>query len=384
MLEQPAGVRRLAPLLLLVGACGGDEEMTVMSDAGAADPDAEVVVVLDAGALDSGARVEDAGMEAPVDAGFDDAGVEEPPIEDGPAGFVGSACGAAADCDFDEAVCFDDYPRGMCSLPCDRLCPDREGHPTTFCVDGFCHARCDFGLFPSSGCRPGYGCVWAPRYGEPETETMVCLPGAESEISDCVRELAARGVDFEPTVIADRSPDTHPNLVCHVEDPVVIHPPIGSVDVKYYDGTPTPNIRAACNMALSLARTVDDLEPLGVTAIRHIGTYNCRVISGTDRLSRHAHADAIDIYGFDMASGEQYTLIDDWEHDTTMPMTPAGAFLYESAYRWHDDMIWTVILTPNYNVAHDNHFHVDLTPGSDFIQLLGDEVGYVGPAPYAD
>lgn len=383
MLELAAAVRRAVLLAVVLSACGGAEEAMETEDASVTPPDAEPVVMLDAGAPDMGGR-KDAGMPLPMDAGFEDASAGEPPIDDGPAGFVGSACGGAGDCDFEDAVCMDDYPRGMCSLPCDRLCPDREGYPTTFCVDAFCHARCNFGLFPNTGCRPGYGCVRAPRFGEPETETMVCLPGEESEVSECLRDLAALGVDFEPTVIADRSPDTHPNLVCHVEDPVIIHPPIRGVDLKYYDGTPTPNVRAACSMARALVRTADDLVPLGVTAIRHIGTYNCRVISGTDRLSRHAYADAIDIYGFDLASGDQYTLIDDWEHDTQMPMTPAGAFLYESAYRWHDDMIWTVILTPNYNVAHDNHFHVDLTPGSDFIRLLGDEVGYVGPAPYAD
>ena len=68
-----------------------------------------------------------------------------------------------------------------------------------------------------------------------------------------------------------------------------------------------------------------------------------------------------------------------------MPTSPEAIFLYESAHRWHDMKYWTIILTPNYNAAHDNHFHVDLTPGSDFIELLpSDDFGYIGPAPYAD
>jgi hypothetical protein len=29
--------------------------------------------------------------------------------------------------------------------------------------------------------------------------------------------------------------------------------------------------------------------------------------------------------------------------------------------------VWTIALTPNYNASHRDHFHVDLTPGSDFI-----------------
>jgi hypothetical protein len=160
---------------------------------------------------------------------------------------------------------------------------------------------------------------------------------------------------------------------------------VHGVDVKYYDGTATPNIRAACSMALALTKSIDDVAARGVTAVRHIGTYNCRVIAGTDRLSRHGYGDAIDIYGFEFADGSLYTLVDHWEHETTMPMSTEAIFLYETAYRWHDMQFWTIILTPNYNAAHDNHFHVDLTPGSDFVGLLpSDDFGFIGPAPYDD
>jgi len=31
------------------------------------------------------------------------------------------------------------------------------------------------------------------------------------------------------------------------------------------------------------------------------------------------------------------------------------------------DDIFNIILTPEYNAAHRNHYHVDLTPGADFI-----------------
>jgi hypothetical protein len=32
--------------------------------------------------------------------------------------------------------------------------------------------------------------------------------------------------------------------------------------------------------------------------------------------------------------------------------------------------VWTIALTPNYNASHRDHFHVDLTAGSDFITKL--------------
>jgi hypothetical protein len=37
--------------------------------------------------------------------------------------------------------------------------------------------------------------------------------------------------------------------------------------------------------------------------------------------------------------------------------------------------VWNIVLTPNYNADHRNHFHVDLTPGSDFIERrVGDPI----------
>ena len=44
------------------------------------------------------------------------------------------------------------------------------------------------------------------------------------------------------------------------------------------------------------------------------------------------------------------------------PTTMKSRFLYELAYRMCDEHVWSIILTPNYNAAHDNHYHVDLTP----------------------
>ena len=80
--------------------------------------------------------------------------------------------------------------------------------------------------------------------------------------------------------------------------------------------------------------------------------------------------------------GTLYTVVDDWEHDTETPQTPGGIFLYEAAHRWFDAYVWNTVLTPNYNTAHDDHLHVDLTPAAHFLQLWSGR--YFGPAPYAD
>ena len=35
--------------------------------------------------------------------------------------------------------------------------------------------------------------------------------------------------------------------------------------------------------------------------------------------------------------------------------------------------VWNIVLTPNYNDAHRNHFHVDLTTDSDFIKRVASD-----------
>jgi hypothetical protein len=320
------------------------------------------------------------------------------PVEDGPTGWIGSPCETDGDCPYDGARCLlpdEGFRRGMCTLPCDLYCDDAPGHPVTFCMegvaflpdlpaahslgDGACVSRCDFDVFPDGGCRPDYACVVSPRANEPSTERYVCVPGRATELSACHLDLAERGVAFEPTLMADESPADHPGLLCSVEEPVFILSPMLGVDFSYFDGTPTPRVLASCDMAHALADTILDVLPLDATEILHIGTYNCRVIAGSDELSRHGYGDAIDLYGFSFSDGTTYTLVDDWEHDTDDPGTDGGQWLYDAAHRWHDDGLWNIILTPNYNAAHDNHFHVDLTPGSDYIGLCEERVLMMNP-----
>ena len=317
------------------------------------------------------------------------------PEDDGPEGWIGGPCETSADCDYDDAVCLTDgFPNGMCTQACDLYCPDRDGYPVTFCVDeaelpdtagadGDCVSRCDFEYFPASGCRPGYGCVVAPRANEPDTLKYVCVPGYDTDLSACHLDLADRGLAFEPTIREVDHPTGHPDLDCEIEDPVYLKSPVFGVDLEYYDGAPTDDVLVSCETAHAIGDTALDVMPYDAVVLRHIGTYNCRVISNTSTLSQYALANAIDIYGFEFADGTLWTLVDHWEHDTTSGFdTAAGEWLYDAGQRWFDQDIWNIILTPNYNSAHDNHFHVDLTAGGNYIGFWGNR--YYGPAPYAD
>jgi hypothetical protein len=94
-----------------------------------------------------------------------------------------------------------------------------------------------------------------------------------------------------------------------------------------------------------------------VVTIDHLGSFACRPIAGAGsatEMSQHAGANAIDIAGFVFANGEQATVAHDWRGDD------AKARVIHDV---HDDAcrIFPVVLSPDFNAAHQSHLHLDLS-----------------------
>lgn len=92
-----------------------------------------------------------------------------------------------------------------------------------------------------------------------------------------------------------------------------------------------------------------------VASVGQLGTYVCRNIGGQKgrRLSEHAYANAIDIAGFTLEGGEHVSIARDWKDAGAK-----GRFLREA--RDGACRIFGVTLSPDYNEAHANHFHLDM------------------------
>ena len=92
-----------------------------------------------------------------------------------------------------------------------------------------------------------------------------------------------------------------------------------------------------------------------VASVEHFGTYACRNLYHRDRgrRSEHATANAIDVAGFTLADGTKVSVQSDWNGE------PAKAAflraLRDGACRFFD-----VVLGPDYNEAHRDHFHFDM------------------------
>lgn len=94
-----------------------------------------------------------------------------------------------------------------------------------------------------------------------------------------------------------------------------------------------------------------------VAAVRQLGTYACRNVNhaARGRRSQHATANAIDVAGFTLRDGREITVLRHWNGQG-----PEANFLRDirdGACRW-----FRAVLSPDYNAAHRDHFHLDRGP----------------------
>ncbi len=100
-----------------------------------------------------------------------------------------------------------------------------------------------------------------------------------------------------------------------------------------------------------------------VARVDNYGSYSCRRIYGSqdqaDRPSEHARANALDVAGVRLEDGRTVSVLADWRGEG-----PAGAdgsrFLH--ALRNGGCRVFSTVLTPDYNAAHENHLHLDGAP----------------------
>jgi hypothetical protein len=230
------------------------------------------------------------------------------------------------------------------------------------------------GLLRSLG--PTVVTATALRDGAVVGEATLPLEVVAPEVADCQGWLELYQLDYTVGPVNQG-----------VEDPVTVTLPLNGMAYRYSGNTaPRSTFFMDCQLAVSLAQAAPLLRRRGVVEVADIGVYNYRCIGGgtppdcPNGISQHAYALAIDIAGFTDEAGAFYSVNDDWiidpdGEDTCAAPTDPGAdtFLHEAICELKAAGVWNIVLTPNYNAAHRDHFHVDLTPGADFL-----EAGTVG------
>ncbi|MEP0390849.1 MAG: extensin family protein [Erythrobacter sp.] len=124
-----------------------------------------------------------------------------------------------------------------------------------------------------------------------------------------------------------------------------------------------PNVPATtCPVAASLElwRTKSVVpaarEILGgeLSHLEHIGVYNCRRMRGgnSNAWSQHSTGNAIDISAVVLKDGRRISLLQNWN-------TEGDEARFLRAIRDDACDVFAVVLSPEYNAAHADHFHLD-------------------------
>lgn len=170
--------------------------------------------------------------------------------------------------------------------------------------------------------------------------------------AECRALLAAAGVAFHPEPPRRDGPGCSLAGTLRVDD----------VGLPLRPG----GLAMSCPLAAALtvwtrqvARPAARAAGLRATAITDFGTYNCRTIAGSDRLSEHATANAIDVAGLRLTTGTAATAVTiarDWRD-------PGPRGILARRLRAGACRLFGVTLSPNYNTAHHDHLHLDMGHG---------------------
>jgi hypothetical protein len=105
-------------------------------------------------------------------------------------------------------------------------------------------------------------------------------------------------------------------------------------------------------------RAARQLLGSGLARIETMGSYSCRNVAGTSRLSAHSRAEAIDVGAFVLADRRRIAVKSGWNGASEQERAFLRTVHASACKRFG------TVLGPDYNAAHADHLHVELGQGS--------------------
>jgi len=196
---------------------------------------------------------------------------------------------------------------------------------------------------------------------------------ARAWAGDCTSELDARHVSWKKaSVPPPRLSRDGSILVPGIANAVEITGPLGGVEVT---GDDEPLV-IDCSLAVSLDEAGHYLRALGITKAHFASAYSRRKVRFTDHWSKHSFGLAIDISTF--TGPDLGTLRVDRDFEQGLgddmdcvgePLTQAGAVLEILKCQLVRSGLFHLVLSPDYDDAHHDHFHLEALPWSDRPEL---------------
>ncbi len=172
-----------------------------------------------------------------------------------------------------------------------------------------------------------------------------------AEDASCLADLGASGARFDPL------PDTYAAPGCNK---------LGTVQLLALAGDRAPlTLSNMGPVRCSVAKAFGDWARFGVdraarqllgspvAKIETMGSYACRNVAGSERRSAHARAEAIDVSAFVLADGRRIVLKRDWDGGDAATREFLRVVHKSACKRFG------TVLGPEYNAAHEDHFHLE-------------------------
>ena len=189
---------------------------------------------------------------------------------------------------------------------------------------------------------------------------VVIVSATRAYAGDCTAELDARHVSWKKA--------SRPGIA----DAVEITGPLGGVTFTSW-GEP---LVIDCSLAVSLDEAGHYLRALGLDKAAFSSAYSRRKVRFTDHWSKHSFGLAIDVHTF--TGPELGTLRIDRDFEQGLgddvdcvgtPLTQAGAVLEILKCQLVRSGLFQLVLSPDYDDAHHDHFHLQVKPWSERPQL---------------
>lgn len=175
-------------------------------------------------------------------------------------------------------------------------------------------------------------------------------------MGECTKELDARGVAWKPAA--------RPGIKLAVE----VTGSLGGLRLTSEDQP----LVIDCSLAVSLAEAGRYFTGLGFDRATFSSAYSRRNVRGTNHPSKHSFGLAIDVHTF---TGDGIgTLRVDRDYEQGLgdevdcvgtPLTQGGALLKTLQCQLVRSGLFHLVLSPDYDDAHHDHFHLEALPWAD-------------------
>jgi hypothetical protein len=186
---------------------------------------------------------------------------------------------------------------------------------------------------------------------------------AHAEPGDCYAELDARGVAWKHA--------SRPGIALGVE----VDGPIGGVTYTSDAGKP---LVLDCSLVVSLAEAGRFFSAWGIDHATYSSAYQVRNVRGTNHRSKHSFGLALDVHT--MSGPDLGTLSVERDFEQGLgddvdcigaPLTEGGAILKTLECQLVRSGLFHLVLNPDYDSDHYNHFHLEALPWRERTELRG-------------